>query len=235
MPAAGRQWATSSCAINADNVSRCFYDAPSDHATEPPSTELPTTAAPPLTVTHVVDGDTVDLSTGERLRIIGIDTPETGQCRFQEATDALTAMIAGKSVVVSPGARDDVDKYGRLLRYIDVDGVDVGLSLIQHGLAIARYDSRAAMGITHGKRCTSPPTRSRRRSARRPLAGTDRALHNADHSLRTPCTTPTAPRLEPRVRRHSTRASRATGLASIATTTVSPANKRQTKTYFAPG
>jgi hypothetical protein len=95
---------------------------------------------------NVVDGDTVDLSTGERVRIIGIDTPERGACGFQEAADALAAMVTGKAVVVTAGARDDVDKYGRILRYIDVDGTDVGLALIQQGLAIARYDSRDGYG-----------------------------------------------------------------------------------------
>ncbi len=99
-----------------------------------------------VTITNVVDGDTVDLSTGERVRIIGIDTPEHGQCGFQEAAVALDAMTSGRSVVVTPGARDNQDKYGRILRYIDVDGTDVGLALIQRGLAVARYDSRDGYG-----------------------------------------------------------------------------------------
>jgi endonuclease YncB( thermonuclease family) len=80
------------------------------------------------------------------VRIIGIDTPERGVCGFQDAADALAAMVAGKPVTVTGGARDDVDKYGRILRYIDVDGVDVGLALIEQGLAIARYDSRDGYG-----------------------------------------------------------------------------------------
>jgi micrococcal nuclease len=113
-----------------------------------PTTQLapPTTAVPALTIVNVVDGDTVDLSTGERVRIIGIDTPERGACGFEEASDALVAMLGGQAVVVTPGARDDVDKYGRILLYIDAAGVDVGLSLIQQGLATARYDSRDGYG-----------------------------------------------------------------------------------------
>ena len=43
-------------------------------------------------------------------------------------------------------SKDDVDKYGRLLRYVDVGGTDAGLSLIKAGLAIARYDSRDGYG-----------------------------------------------------------------------------------------
>lgn len=119
--------------------------------TTPPTTAAPvaepTTTAPlGITISNVVDGDTVDLSTGERIRIIGIDTPETGQCGFEDAADALTAMTFHMPVVVTAGARDDKDRYGRYLRYIDVGDADVGLALIQQGLAIARYDSRDGYG-----------------------------------------------------------------------------------------
>ncbi|WP_291382533.1 thermonuclease family protein [Demequina sp.] len=40
------------------------------------------------------------------------------------------------------GAEADRDTYGRLLRYVEVDDSDVGLDLIEQGLAVARYDSR---------------------------------------------------------------------------------------------
>jgi hypothetical protein len=97
-------------------------------------------------VVNVVDGDTVDLSTGEHVRIIGIDTPEQGQCGFDEATYVMASLVLDKQVVVVPGARDDVDQYGRILRYIDVNGVDAGREMIAAGYAIARYDSRDGYG-----------------------------------------------------------------------------------------
>ena len=80
------------------------------------------------------------------MRIIGIDTPERGQCGWHEATVHLQGLIAGRPVVATPGARDDVDRYGRLLRYIEVDGTDAGLAQIADGFAIARYDSRDGYG-----------------------------------------------------------------------------------------
>jgi len=56
-------------------------------------------------------------------------------------------MVYGKAVVLTPGARDDVDKYGRLLRYVDLrDGTDTGLAQITGGFAVARYDSRDGYG-----------------------------------------------------------------------------------------
>ena len=101
---------------------------------------------PALTVSAVVDGDTVDLSNGERVQIIGIDTPEQGQPGYAEAAAAMSAMVLGHEVVLTPGARDDRDSYGRLLRYVDVNGQDTGLAMINQGWAIARYDSRDGYG-----------------------------------------------------------------------------------------
>jgi len=98
-------------------------------------------------VSHVVDGDTVEMSTGQTVRIIGVDTPEVGQPCYAESTAALRAMVQGQPVTLTPGARDDVDRYGRLLRYVNsADGVDAGLQMINQGWAIARYDSRDGYG-----------------------------------------------------------------------------------------
>jgi endonuclease YncB( thermonuclease family) len=121
-------------------------DAPRTTPTEPVAT---TTIASTFTVAEVIDGDTLDLSDGSRVRLIGIDAQESGSgvCA-SAATNRLRALVAGRAVTVAPGARDDVDRYGRLLRYVDVGGTDVGLTLINEGLAIARYDRRDGYG-TH--------------------------------------------------------------------------------------
>ncbi|HEY5423922.1 MAG TPA: thermonuclease family protein [Ilumatobacteraceae bacterium] len=101
-------------------------------------------------VSSVVDGDTIDVvgpdGYASTVRLIGIDTPERNQCGFAAATHAMTTLVDDKDVVLSPGARDDIDKYGRLLRYVGVDGVDAGKAMIDAGLAIARYDSRDGYG-----------------------------------------------------------------------------------------
>jgi hypothetical protein len=107
-------------------------------------------AAATWTVFHVVDGDTIDVRHAdgavERVRVIGIDSPERGECNFGSATSAMQALVGGREVVLSNGARDDRDRYGRILRYVDVDETDAGLTLIENSLAIARYDSRDGYG-----------------------------------------------------------------------------------------
>lgn len=109
--------------------------------------KAPTSATvPTVTVTKFVDGDTIDVSTGETVRFIGIDTPERGQCGYKDATAALKKLVDGKPVVLAGGARDNADRYGRILRYVSVDGKDVGLEMIEGGWAIARYDSRDGYG-----------------------------------------------------------------------------------------
>ena len=76
-------------------------------------------AAATWTVTAVVDGDTVDVRQGEltdRVRVIGIDTPERGECGYEQATDVLAGHVLRQDVVLVPGARDDRDSYDRVLR-----------------------------------------------------------------------------------------------------------------------
>ena len=130
-------------------------------------------AAALWTVINVVDGDTIDVraqdGTEERIRVVGIDTPERGECGFGPATSAMSALVLDQEVLLVEGAQDDRDRYDRLLRYVDVDSVDAGLALIENGLAIARYDSRdgygeharesiyvAADGVSENSTCPEP-------------------------------------------------------------------------------
>ncbi|MFI0432161.1 MAG: thermonuclease family protein [Candidatus Nanopelagicales bacterium] len=121
---------------------------PSPVKPSPVATPAPQTGQS-VAVVDVVDGDTIVTSAG-RIRMIGIDTPEVGDCNYRAAGDELQGAISahGNQVVLVPGAQDDVDKYGRLLRYVQTtDGADLNLHMISTGLAIARYDSRDGYGF----------------------------------------------------------------------------------------
>ena len=105
----------------------------------------PATAGEEWTVTIVYDGDTLVAQRGgveETVRFIGIDTPEIDDCGYSEARSALNDRVRGSVVTLVPGADTNRDRYDRLLRYVEIDGEDVGLALIESGLARARYDYR---------------------------------------------------------------------------------------------
>ena len=97
-------------------------------------------------VTYVIDGDTIEVNTGERVRLIGIDTLEEGECGFEEASQRMEKLTLGETVTLTPGAQDDVDRYGRLLRYVDVGEVDAGEVMLMSGFAIPRYNSTDGYG-----------------------------------------------------------------------------------------
>ncbi len=85
-------------------------------------------------IRHVIDGDTVVLEDGRRVRYIGINTPERGQPYFAEATAYNRRLTEGRRVKLE---EDDVreDGYKRLLAYVYVDGGMVNAQLIEAGLA----------------------------------------------------------------------------------------------------
>lgn len=97
-------------------------------------------------VTKVIDGDTIDVSIDgkiERIRLIGIDTPETVdprktvQCFGKEATAAANKLLGGASVRLEADAtQDNMDKYNRLLRYVYLkDGKNFNKYMIYEGYA----------------------------------------------------------------------------------------------------
>jgi micrococcal nuclease len=96
----------------------------------------------------VVDGDTLDVlvaSVEERLRLIGINSPESGECFAAEASERLAEIVAG-GLVTLVRDQSDRDQYGRLLRYVYVGEEFVNETLVREGLAIARrYEPDTAM------------------------------------------------------------------------------------------
>ena len=111
------------------------------------------------TVQRVIDGDTIVLANGDKVRIVGIDAAETrrtGRAKGQakkhgleleqvivlgkKVTAALVAMAKDKEVTIveayTPAKRD---RYGRRLCYVEVAGKDVGETLLRGGL-VWRYE-----------------------------------------------------------------------------------------------
>lgn len=97
-------------------------------------------------VVSVVDGDTIDILLNgemERLRLIGINTPETVdprksvECFGREASEKAKSILSGRQVALEDdSSQGERDKYGRLLRYVFFeDGTNFNLLMIQEGYA----------------------------------------------------------------------------------------------------
>ena len=104
------------------------------------------------TVSRIIDGDTIELSNGMRLRYIGIDTPEMNftnnrspECFAKEATKLNKELVLAKTVRLVKDI-NNTDRYGRLLRYVyindDSSTIDPNKSineyLVEAGVAVAR-------------------------------------------------------------------------------------------------
>jgi len=91
-------------------------------------------------VARVVDGDTIKLETGEVVRYIGIDTPETVhpnkpvQCYGKEASDKNKELVEGKEIKLEKDV-SETDKYDRLLRYVWLGDMLVNEYLVREGYA----------------------------------------------------------------------------------------------------
>ncbi len=109
-------------------------------------------------VKRVIDGDTFELENKERVRMLGIDTPEKWESNKLEsdaersgqdkktiqklgsfASEYVKKLIEGKRVVLLPEPNyEDKDKYGRLLRYVFLeDGTFVNKKIVEDGYANA--------------------------------------------------------------------------------------------------
>ena len=93
-------------------------------------------------VSRVIDGDTVELTDGRRIRYLEIDTPETVhpdkpvECFGPEATQRNRELVEGRDVeLLSDGP--DMDQFGRYLRYVFVEGTFVNAELVWEGYAVA--------------------------------------------------------------------------------------------------
>jgi len=89
-----------------------------------------------LTVTKVIDGDTIDLSNGERVRLIGIDAPEYYESCYSESKEELEHLVLSKPVTLEKDVSER-DKYSRLLRYVYAYGTFVNEAMVRNGYATA--------------------------------------------------------------------------------------------------
>jgi len=95
-----------------------------------------------ILVIRVVDGDTIEIEGGKKIRYIGIDTPEVAdprkpvQCFGRDASAKNKELVEGKRVRLEKDV-SETDKYGRLLRYVYVGNTFVNETLVKEGYAFS--------------------------------------------------------------------------------------------------
>jgi endonuclease YncB( thermonuclease family) len=117
-------------------------------------------------VASVYDGDTLTLRSGQRVRLLQVDTPElgSGECYSRAARTALLSLMPiGSRVTLETDARlDRVDRYGRLLRYVHTGSLNVNLQLVERGAAAPYF-----YGADRGKYAVRLMSNARRAKAAR--------------------------------------------------------------------
>ncbi|GEM_PF-3098930 len=95
----------------------------------------------PYIIACVIDGDTIVLNTGDRVRMKGIDAPELhhpvipAQRFGEEARDFLKNLAEGKKCFLEYDDYDTKDMYGRALAYVYVDNTDLNAEMLLRGFA----------------------------------------------------------------------------------------------------
>jgi len=95
---------------------------------------IPSGADGTFLVGRIIDGDTLVLAGGTRVRLLGIDAPEVGEPWAAKATRSLRKMALGKMVTLKEC--NEKDPYGRTLAVLQQGGVNINTSLLREGLAV---------------------------------------------------------------------------------------------------
>ena len=89
--------------------------------------------------TKVVDGDTIYLDNGEKIRFVGVNTPERGVEGYITSKNFVQKLCLNKKVGIDVDDAKHSDRYGRTLGVVIVDGKNVNEMLLKEGLAEVMY------------------------------------------------------------------------------------------------
>ena len=91
-----------------------------------------------IVVTKIIDGDTVVVSGGEHIRLLGIDADEKEYPCYIPAKKRLEELVLNKTVRLERDVTN-TDQYGRCLRYLYLDDKNINMMLVEEGFAVARF------------------------------------------------------------------------------------------------
>lgn len=95
-------------------------------------------------VIRIIDGDTLELNTGELVRLNGIACPETGEKFYQEAKDLLTSLTLNQTVNLEYQPHYSKDSYKRILAFVFINGQHLNEQLVRNGFCTAAIYSKRA-------------------------------------------------------------------------------------------
>jgi len=103
----------------------------------------------------VVDGDTIDVSFGiygiQRIRLVGVDTPEWYEEGYEEAKEFVNKTCLGKEVKLDVDDREQYDRYYRILAVVYVNNTNLNEKLLREGYAEIMYIPPLSLTLTSGK------------------------------------------------------------------------------------
>lgn len=152
-------------------VNACSSSSDSQNVEEP----VPEPEGTRATLAYVFDGDSIEVEIGGRtedVRLIGVNAPEGDECFGERARDALVTSLDGEELILVEGSDSDVDRFGRLLRYVSVGGENVNGRMLADGNAvtlqgdhryneafveIAKLAADAGYGMWAADACGPPP------------------------------------------------------------------------------
>jgi len=106
-------------------------------------------------VKNVVDGDTIDVSFGiygiQRIRLVGVDTPEWYEEGYEEAKEFVNKTCLGKEVKLDVDDREQYDRYYRILAVVYVNNTNLNEKLLREGYAEIMYIPPLSLTLTSGK------------------------------------------------------------------------------------
>jgi len=88
----------------------------------------------PFFISKVIDGDTIELSNGEVVRLLGINAPEINELFGKDAKEFLSQLVEGKDAYLETDLRRR-DSYGRILAFVFIEGKNINVEMVRKGFA----------------------------------------------------------------------------------------------------
>lgn len=90
-------------------------------------------------VTKIIDGDTIIVEGGEKVRLLGIDCDEKGKKCYTPAANFLESELLDKTVKLETEGKDI---YDRTLAYVFLDSTNINVEIVEKGYCVARFEGK---------------------------------------------------------------------------------------------